>query len=74
MRWLNWIGALTYDVMATHVPIKCGAAALVAWIFSTTVGETSTNIWLAAATFIVTLPVVMLAIWLIDKLRQRNKA
>ena len=74
MRWINWIGSLTYDVMATHVPIKCGAAALVAWIFSTTVGETSTNIWLASTTFIVTLPVVMLAIWLIDKLRQRNKA
>lgn len=73
MRGLNWIGQLSYDVMATHVPIKCGAAAVIAWIFGTTVEATSTHFGLAMATFVLTVPVVLGLVWGIDKVRTRIK-
>jgi len=74
MRGLNWIGEKTYDVMATHVPIKCGAMALVVWLFGSTIAEASTSYGLAFATFAILVPADLLVVWIIDTVRTRIKS
>lgn len=76
LSYLKWFGQNSFDVMATHVPIKGIVVIVVAWFFHSVPAEVSNNFKLSLIAFLITLfidSVVVLLISMIKKISKSKK-